>query len=157
MFPDPAILQSISLTVPSWSFIISDKKSEESAEKCRLAPLSTTYIGPLSIVPDVDANAAWCGCTSLVCGGLFQGSDRLRCFINNMAHRLVLRLTCRCPFICEVGEMEMRNAIFPIPFLVGVVPLRCFLMADFLIAEGIGGGEVSPVACSRLGVWTSTG
>ena len=155
LFPDPSILQSIPLTVPSWSFIISDEKSEETAEKCRLAPLSTIQIGPLSTVPDVDAIAAWCRCALLACGGLFQGSDHLRWFINTTAYRLVFWLTCRCPFFCEMGEMEIRNAIFRILFLVGVVLLRCFVTADFLTTEGVGGDEVSPVACSRLKVRTS--
>ena len=157
IFPDPSILQSIPLIVPSWSFIISDEKSKETAEKCRMAPLSTTQIGPLSTVPDVDAIAAWCGCASLGCGGLFQGSDRLRRFINSTACRLAFWLTCRCPFFCEVSEMEIRNAIFLIPFLIEVVLLRYFMIADLLIAEGVGVDEVSPVAGSRLRVGTSAG
>ena len=53
--------------------------------------------------------------------------------------------------------MEIRNVIFLIPFLVGVVLLRYFMIADFFIAEGFGGDEVSPAACSRLRVGTSAG
>ncbi len=108
-------------------------------------------------MPDVDAIAAWCGCASLGCGGLFQGSDRLRRFINNMAYRLIFWTTRRCPFFCEVGEMEIRNAIFLIPFLVGVVLLRCFMTMDFMTAKGVEGDEVSLVACSHLRVGTSAG
>ena len=81
----------------------------------------------------------------------------MRRFINNTAYRLDFWLKCRCPFFCEVGEMEIMNAIFLIPFLVGVVLLMYFVIANFLIAEGVGGDEVSPVASSRLRVGTSAG
>jgi hypothetical protein len=53
--------------------------------------------------------------------------------------------------------MEIRNAIFLIPFLVGVVLLRCFMTMDFMTAKGVEGDEVSLVACSHLRVGTSAG
>jgi hypothetical protein len=54
--------------------------------------------------------------------------------------------------------MKMRKIIFLIPFLVGVVLLRCFLVNDFLvITEGVEGREALTVGGPRSGVWTSSG
>ena len=61
--------------------------------------------------------------------------------MSNTAYRWVLWLTCRCPSFRDADEMEMRKAIFLIPFLVGVVLLRCFLVIDFLVTKGVGGKE----------------
>ena len=59
--------------------------------------------------------------------------------MSSTAYRWVLRLIYRCPSFRDAGEMEMRKTIFLIPFLVGVVLLRCFLVNDFFVTEGVGG------------------
>ena len=59
IMPDPSILHLMPLTVPSWSSSFSDIKSEATAEKWRLAPLSTTHVSPQLFSSEVDASDAW--------------------------------------------------------------------------------------------------
>ena len=49
---------SVRLAVNAGFKLIFSKNSEMTAEKCRLAPLSTTHIVPMYTVPEVDATAA---------------------------------------------------------------------------------------------------
>jgi hypothetical protein len=59
MVPDLSILQVMPLNVPSWLSNFRDDKYGETAEKYRLAPLSTAHEGAQSFPSDADAIVAW--------------------------------------------------------------------------------------------------
>jgi hypothetical protein len=67
----------------------------------------------------------------------------------------VLRLRCRSPLWLGVDKKERRNAIFFIPFLLGLVLLSCLLKTHFVGLESFRGGLL--LASSCLMGWTSVG
>jgi hypothetical protein len=68
--------------------------------------------------------------------------------MSKVAYRWILRVRCRCALWLDVDEIERRNSIFLIPFLLGLVLPSCLLVTHFVGLEILRGGL--PLASSKL-------